>query len=103
LVLLPPAEGDCVPLLSAASFCMFEERPVVIPLVAGPRDEGPTSPWLDAPGAGCVCAKAPPVASAMMHADAKMIFFMSFSCSFTRDNLCVEWAFQTRAWRVAAM
>src|SRR5690348_4267888 len=55
---------------------MFDARPVVIPLVAGPRDEGPTSPCPDAPGAGCVCAKASPVASAMTQADARMIVFM---------------------------
>jgi hypothetical protein len=41
--LLPPADGDWAPLLSLASFCMFDERPVVIPFVPGPRDEGPTS------------------------------------------------------------
>src|SRR3954465_14369985 len=81
-VLLPPADGVCLPLLSAASFCMFDDAPVVMPLVAGPRDEGPTSPWPDAPGAGCVCAKAPPVAGAMMHGDAKMIFFSCFPPGF---------------------
>jgi hypothetical protein len=83
LVLLPPAEGVCLPLLSLASFCMFDDAPVVMPLVAGPRDEGPTSPLPDALGAGCVCAKAPPVASAMMHADAKMNFFIWFPPGFT--------------------
>ncbi|MGY8706500.1 hypothetical protein RAD16_12245 [Bradyrhizobium sp. 18BD] len=87
LVLLPPAEGGCVPLLSAASFCMFDERPVVIPLVAGPRDEGPTSPWPEAPGAGCDCAKAPPVVNARMQADAKMIFFIRISLGLSLDNL----------------
>lgn len=43
-VLVPPADGCCAPLLSLASFCMFDDLPVVMPLVAGPREEGPTSP-----------------------------------------------------------
>jgi hypothetical protein len=40
---------------------------------------GPTLPSLEAPGAGCVCAKAPPADSASTHADAKRIFFIVIS------------------------
>jgi hypothetical protein len=52
----------------------------VAPFFIAPSDApGPTLPWLDAPPVGCVvCAKAVGVASARIHADAKMIFFIHY-------------------------
>src|SRR5438128_996624 len=40
---------------------------------------GPTLPSLEAPGAGCDCAKAPPIDSARVHAVAIISFFMQDS------------------------
>jgi hypothetical protein len=39
----------------------------------------PVFPSLDAPGAGCICANAPPVDSNRTHAQASMVFFMGNS------------------------
>jgi hypothetical protein len=56
--------------------------PVVVPffmfvcLVVLLVAPGPTFPSLDAPGAGCICANAPPVDSNKAHAQARMVFFM---------------------------
>jgi hypothetical protein len=56
--------------------------PVVVPffmfvcLVVLLVAPGPTFPSLDAPGAGCICANAPPVDSNRAHAQARMVFFM---------------------------
>ncbi|WOH48587.1 hypothetical protein [Bradyrhizobium sp. sBnM-33] len=59
--------------------------PVVIPffmwvcfvvLLVAP---GPTLPWLDAPGAGCICANAPPVDTNKAHVQARIVFFMGNS------------------------
>src|SRR4029453_4702697 len=59
--------------------------PVVVPffmlvcLVALLVAPAPTFPSLDAPGAGCICANAPPVDSNRAHAQARMVFFMGNS------------------------
>ena len=59
--------------------------PVVVPffmfvcLVVLLVAPGPTFPSLDAPGAGCICANAPPVDSNSTHAQASRVFFMGNS------------------------
>ena len=66
-------------------FILPVEVPVVVPffmfvclvvLVVAP---GPAFPSLDAPGAGCICANAPPVDSNSTHAQASRVFFMGNS------------------------
>jgi len=56
-----------------------ELMPVVVPFLmclVVPVAPGPTLPSLEAPGAGCDCAKAPPIDSARVHAAAIISFFM---------------------------
>ena len=61
------------------------EVPVVVPffmfvcfavLLVAP---GPTLPWLDSPGAGCICANTLPVDSNRAHAQARIVFFIGNS------------------------
>jgi hypothetical protein len=67
--LLLRADPDPVPVVVPFFTCL---DPLVAP--------GPTLPSLYAPGAGCICAKAPAVDSARMHAEAMISFFIWNSC-----------------------
>ena len=93
----PPAAGRSYFLVPDAALSMLEGLadepdfifpvavPVVVPffmfvcLVVLLVAPGPTFPSLDAPGAGCVCANAPPVDSNRAQAQARMVFFMGNS------------------------
>jgi hypothetical protein len=80
---LPTLEGLLLDELPA--FFLPVAIPVVVPffmfvcLVVLLVAPGPTFPSLDAPGAGCACANAPPVDSNRAHAQASMVFFMGNS------------------------
>src|SRR4029078_4841107 len=69
-------------LLGEPDFILPVAAPVVVPffmfvcLVVLLVAPGPTFPSLDAPGAGCICANAPPVDSNRAYAQASMFFFM---------------------------
>src|SRR5262249_26088924 len=69
--LLPCADPELIPVVVPFLMCL------VVPVAPGP-----TLPSLDAPGAGCICARAPPVDSAIMQAEAIISFFMLNSCGW---------------------
>src|SRR5690349_18699172 len=82
---LPELDGLADMLLLLLLWVAPEPMPVVVPFlclveVMGLVAPAPTLPSLEAPGAGCICAKAPPVDNAMMQADIMISFFMLDSC-----------------------